>query len=87
MRCSGSGRSSIANFTNSVTPVMHGRTLIVSGNGEPTRALAIAKKANQWVTDVVWENADIPLRMSDAVVVGDVPVRVDDPQFGTILRR
>ena len=62
----------IANKTNSVTPVMHGRTLIVSGNGEPTRALAIAKRANQWVTDVVWENADIPLRMSDAVVVGDV---------------
>jgi outer membrane protein assembly factor BamB len=62
----------ISNFTNSVTPVMHGRTLIVSGNGEPTRALAIAKRADKWVTDVVWENADIPLRMSDAVVVGDV---------------
>ena len=62
----------INNKTNSVTPVMHGRTLIVSGNGEPTRALAIAKRANQWVTDIVWENADIPLRMSDAVVVGDV---------------
>jgi outer membrane protein assembly factor BamB len=62
----------ITNKTNSVTPVVHGRTIIVSGNGEPTRALAIAKRANQWVTDIVWENADIPLRMSDAVVVGDV---------------
>ena len=62
----------ITNKTNSVTPVVHGRTIIVSGNGEPTRALAIAKRANQWVTDMVWENADIPLRMSDAVVVGDV---------------
>ena len=62
----------ITNMTNSVTPVVHGRTIIVSGNGEPTRALAIAKRANQWVTDIVWENADIPLRMSDAVVVGDV---------------
>jgi outer membrane protein assembly factor BamB len=56
----------ITNKTNSVTPVVHGRTIIVSGNGEPTRALAIAKRANQWVTDIVWENADIPLRMSDA---------------------
>ena len=62
----------ITNKTNSVTPVVHGRTIIVSGNGEPTRALAIAKRANQWVTDIVWENADIPLRMSDAVVVDDV---------------
>jgi outer membrane protein assembly factor BamB len=62
----------IANFTNSVTPVMAGQTLIVSGNGGPTTALAIAKRNNQWVTDSVWENADVPLRMSDAVVVGDV---------------
>jgi len=62
----------VNNKTNSITPVVHGQTIIVSGNGEPTRALAVAKRANQWVTDVVWENADIPLRMSDAVVVGDV---------------
>ena len=62
----------IANFTNSVTPVMYGQTLIVSGNGGPTTALSIAKKGNEWVTETVWENADVPLRMSDAVVVGDV---------------
>jgi len=62
----------IANFTNSVTPIMYGQTLIVSGNGGPTQALSIAKKGNEWVTDVVWENADIPLRMSDAVIAGDV---------------
>ena len=62
----------IANFTNSVTPVMYGQTLIVSGNGGPTAALSITKKGNEWVTDTVWENADVPLRMSDAVIVGDV---------------
>jgi outer membrane protein assembly factor BamB len=62
----------VNNFTNSVTPVVHGRTVIISGNGGPTTALAVAKRANQWVTDTVWENADIPLRMSDAVVAGDV---------------
>lgn len=62
----------IANFTNSVTPVMYGQTLIVSGNGGPTTALSITKKGNEWVTETVWENADIPLRMSDAVIAGDV---------------
>ena len=62
----------IANFTNSVTPVMYGQTLIVSGNGGPTTALSIAKKGTEWVTETVWENADVPLRMSDAVVAGDV---------------
>lgn len=62
----------IANFTNSVTPVLYGQTLIVSGNGGPTTALSISKKGNEWVTETVWENADIPLRMSDAVIAGDV---------------
>jgi len=62
----------IANFTNSVTPVMYGQTLIVSGNGGPTTALSISKKGNEWVAETVWENADIPLRMSDAVIAGDV---------------
>ncbi|HEY7190187.1 MAG TPA: PQQ-binding-like beta-propeller repeat protein [Vicinamibacterales bacterium] len=62
----------IANFTNSVTPVMYGQTLIVSGNGGPTTELSISKKGNEWVTETVWENADVPLRMSDAVVAGDV---------------
>jgi outer membrane protein assembly factor BamB len=62
----------IANFTNSVTPVMFGQTLIVSGNGGPTTALSITRKGNEWVTETLWENADVPLRMSDAVIVGDV---------------
>jgi outer membrane protein assembly factor BamB len=62
----------IANFTNSVTPVMFGQTLIVSGNGGPTTALSITKKGAEWVTETVWENADVPLRMSDAVIAGDV---------------
>lgn len=62
----------IANFTNSVTPVLYGQTIIVSGNGGPTQELSITKKGNEWVTEVVWENADIPLRMSDAVIAGDV---------------
>ena len=62
----------IPNFTNSITPVLYGQTLIVSGNGGPTTALSITRKGNEWVTQTVWENADIPLRMSDAVIAGDV---------------
>jgi outer membrane protein assembly factor BamB len=62
----------IANKTNSVTPVLSGQTLIVSGNGGPTTALRVGRRGNQWTTETAWENADIPLRMSDAVVAGDV---------------
>jgi outer membrane protein assembly factor BamB len=44
----------------------------VSGNGGPTTALRVGRRGNQWTTETAWENADIPLRMSDAVVAGDV---------------
>jgi outer membrane protein assembly factor BamB len=60
-----------SNFTNAVTPVLYGQTLIVSGNGGPTVALGVKKQNNQWVTENVWENADIPYRLSNSVLVGD----------------
>jgi outer membrane protein assembly factor BamB len=61
----------VANKTNSVTPVLHGSLLIISGNGGPTTALRVGRRDNKWTTETAWENADIPLRMSDAVMVGD----------------
>jgi hypothetical protein len=60
-----------SNFTNAVTPVLYGQTLIVSGNGGPTVAVAVKKQNNQWVTENAWENADIPYRLSNSVLVGD----------------
>jgi outer membrane protein assembly factor BamB len=60
------------NFTNSMTPVLHGETVIVSGNGGPTVAFTVARENNRWVTRTVWENADVPMRMSNGVIVGDM---------------
>jgi outer membrane protein assembly factor BamB len=61
-----------SNFTNAVTPVVYGQTLIVSGNGGPTTAFSVKKLNNQWSTENVWENADVPYRLSNSVLVGDV---------------
>jgi len=60
-----------ANFTNSATPVLFDHTLIAS-NGGPAIAVNVAKRNNQWVTDNAWENADVPFRLSNAVLVGDM---------------
>jgi outer membrane protein assembly factor BamB len=60
-----------ANSTNAVTPVLYGQTLIVSGNGGPTTAFTVTKQNNQWTTQTVWENADIPYRLSNSVLVHD----------------
>jgi outer membrane protein assembly factor BamB len=60
-----------ANFTNAVTPIVYGQTLIVSGNGGPTTAYTVKKVNGQWDVAMAWENADIPYRLSNSVVLGD----------------
>ena len=60
-----------SNFTNSITPILYGQTVIVGGAGGATHAFSVAKRNNQWVTENVWENTDVPLRLSNALLVGD----------------
>src|SRR5215510_11180432 len=60
------------NFTNSTTPIVTGDLLVVSsGNGPPTSAYRVSKNGTQWVVEMAWENADVPMRLSDAVLAGD----------------
>ncbi len=60
------------NFTNSNTPVVAGDLLVVASNGPPTSAYRVSKKGTQWVVETAWENPDVPMRLSDAVLAGDV---------------
>ena len=76
------------NFTNSNTPVVAGDLLVVSsGNGPPTSAYRVSKKGTQWVVETAWENADVPMRLSDAVVAGDVLFGISTRNCGSVLRR
>jgi outer membrane protein assembly factor BamB len=59
-----------ANFTNSVTPIVFGQTVIVS-NGGPVVAVSVVRQNNQWTVQDAWENADAPFRLSNAIVIGD----------------
>jgi outer membrane protein assembly factor BamB len=60
-----------SNFTNSLTPVLDGQTIMMS-NGGPLTAVTVGRRNNQWMTENTWENADVPFRLSNAVVVGNV---------------
>jgi hypothetical protein len=60
-----------ANFTNAATPVLSGHTLMLS-NGGPAVAITLTKRDNQWTTDSAWENPDVPFRLSNAVLSGDM---------------
>jgi outer membrane protein assembly factor BamB len=59
------------NNTNSATPVLHGRTVILS-NGGPAVGINVVKRQNQWAAEPAWENADVPFRLSNAVIEGDL---------------
>ena len=56
--------------SNAITPIVYGQTVIVAGTG-PLMEIAVTKQGTQWVTEQVWENAELPLRFTTAVLAGD----------------
>lgn len=59
------------NNTNAVTPVLFDHLLVVS-NGGPAVGITISRRNGQWVTESAWENADVPFRLSNAVLDRDL---------------
>jgi outer membrane protein assembly factor BamB len=58
--------------TNAITPLVYGgNTLIVSGQGMPLTAYTISKRSDQWSVERAWENPQLSLSFSNAVLVGD----------------
>lgn len=70
------------NFTNGMTPVVNGQSVIVSGNGGPTVAFAVAQRNNQWTTETLWENTDSQLRFTNPVVVGNALIGMSTRNSG-----
>jgi outer membrane protein assembly factor BamB len=56
---------------NTITPILYGDTVIVSGLGNPVTAFKVMKRGDQWATEDAWQNADVNLYMSNAVLAGD----------------
>jgi outer membrane protein assembly factor BamB len=61
-----------SNFTNSLTPVVVGQTVLLSNNVKPATAISISRQNNKWITATAWENPEAQTRMTNAVVLGDV---------------
>ena len=60
------------NFTNSITPVRFGDTVIAWGHGGPMTAFAVTRAGTQWAIRPAWEAPDLPGRMSNSVLDGKV---------------
>jgi outer membrane protein assembly factor BamB len=57
--------------TNSITPLVYGDTLIVSGQGKPLSAYTVSNKDGKWAADLAWENPQLSMSFSNGVLVGD----------------
>ena len=55
---------------NSVTPIVHGGTVIYSALANPVTALRPVKKGAQWTADKIWENKEVGMYMNSPVVSG-----------------
>jgi outer membrane protein assembly factor BamB len=62
--------------------VLYGNSVIAWGHGGPMTAVRIARQNDQWVNETVWENADLPGRMSNAVMNGDAMIGLTSRNSG-----
>ena len=72
----------VTSTTNSLTPIVYGQTVIVSGNGRPIEAYAPARQGAAWVAPKLWENADATMRMSNGVIVRDMLISLSTRNQG-----
>src|SRR5262245_5465372 len=56
---------------NIVTPVLHEKTLIISGVRQGTRALRVSRDGDRWTTTQLWHNPKIAMYLSSPVLDGD----------------
>jgi outer membrane protein assembly factor BamB len=56
---------------NTITPIVYDGTLIVSGLDKPVTAIRVVRQGSQWAAENVWENSELSLYMSNAVLMGD----------------
>ena len=67
---------------NAITPLIHGDMVIVSGLDKGVTAFRILERGNEWTTENVWENQNVSLYMTNAVVVRDVVIGMSHKNSG-----
>jgi outer membrane protein assembly factor BamB len=67
---------------NAMTPVVWNGLVIVSGSGGPSVAFTIGRTGAQWSTETTWENTDLRVSFSDAIVAGDALIGLSQRNSG-----
>lgn len=58
-------------YVRAITPIVHGDTVIVSGQQMGVLALRPVRRQGAWSADAVWQTQDVSLFLSNPVVIGD----------------
>ena len=57
---------------NIVTPVVYKDLLIFSGIDKGVFAVKVVKRGNEWATEQVWQNKEVPMYMNSPILNGDL---------------
>jgi outer membrane protein assembly factor BamB len=55
----------------SITPVVYGQTIIISGLDSGVAAFAPTMRGGRWVAETLWQTKDVSMYLSNPVVIGD----------------
>jgi outer membrane protein assembly factor BamB len=56
---------------STMTPIVYGDTIIVASQKMPVAALRPVRRDGKWAVEVVWENKEVSLFMSNPALIGD----------------
>lgn len=67
---------------STMTPIVYGDTILVASQKMPVAALRPGKRDGKWVVEVVWENKEVSLFMSNPVLSGDTLFGLSEKSSG-----
>jgi outer membrane protein assembly factor BamB len=67
---------------STMTPIVYGDTLIIASQKMPVAALRPTARDGKWQTEVVWENKEVSLFMSNPVLIGDTLYGMSEKSSG-----
>jgi outer membrane protein assembly factor BamB len=67
---------------SAITPIVYGDTIIVASQRNPVTALKPTRRDGKWAVEVVWENKDVSLFMSNPALIGDTLFGLSEKSSG-----
>ncbi|HEX9004670.1 MAG TPA: PQQ-binding-like beta-propeller repeat protein [Blastocatellia bacterium] len=67
---------------STMTPIVYGSTLLIASQKMPVAALRPTQRDGKWQTEIVWENKEVSLFMSNPVLIGDTLYGLSEKSSG-----